>query len=93
MLTRRRPGRESAWPASGSAFITTQGDVELGKSHGLVHKLTGHRIIGGALTASTALFFLNKKFKNDIKRWAKVYQKITKNIETIFAVQTIVKNA
>jgi hypothetical protein len=63
-----------------------------GKSYGLVHKLTGHRIIGGALTASTALFF-NKKFKIAIKRWAKVYQKITKNIETIFAVQTIVKNA
>jgi hypothetical protein len=58
----------------------------------LVHKLTGHRIIGGALTASAALFF-NKKFKFVIKRWAKVYQKITKNIETIFAVRTIVKNA
>ncbi len=92
MLTRRRPGRESAWPASGSAFITTQGDMELGKSHGLVHKLTGHRIIGGALTASTALFF-NKKFKIAIKRWAKVYQKITKDTETIFVVQTSVKNA
>jgi hypothetical protein len=92
MLTRRRPGRESAWPASGSAFITTQGDVGLGESHGLVHKLTGHRIIGGALTASTALFF-NKKFKIAIKRWAKVHQKIIKNIETISAVQTIVKNA
>jgi hypothetical protein len=63
-----------------------------GKSYGLVHKLTGYRIIGGALTASTALFF-NEKFKIAIKRWAKVYQKITKNIETIFAVQTIVKNA
>jgi hypothetical protein len=63
-----------------------------GKSYGLVHKLTGHRIIGGALTASTALFF-NKKFEIDIKRWAKVYQKITKNIETTFAVQTIVKGA
>jgi hypothetical protein len=58
----------------------------------LVHKLAGHRIIGGALTASAALFF-NKKFKLAIKRWAKVYQKITKNIELIFAVQTIVKNA
>jgi hypothetical protein len=63
-----------------------------GESYGLVHKLTGHRIIGGALTASTALFF-NKKFKIDIKRWAKVYQRITKNIGTILAVQTIVKNA
>jgi predicted metal-dependent hydrolase len=52
----------------------------------LVHKLTGHGIIGGALTASAALFF-NKKFKIAIKRWAKVYQKITKNIEPIFAVQ------
>jgi hypothetical protein len=57
----------------------------------LVHKLTGDRIIGGALTASAALFF-NKKFKIANKRWAKVYQKITKNIETIFAVQTIVEN-
>lgn len=66
--------------------------MELGKSYGLVHKLTGHGIIGGALTASAALFF-NKKFKIAIKRWAKVYQKITKNIEPIFAVQTIVKNA
>jgi hypothetical protein len=63
-----------------------------GKSYGLVHKLPGHRIIGGALTASAALFF-NKKFKIDIKRWAKVYQKITKNTETIFAVRTIVKSA
>jgi hypothetical protein len=60
--------------------------------YGLVHKLTGHRIIGGALTASAALFS-NKKFKVAIKRWAKVYQEITKNIELIFAVQTIVKNA
>jgi hypothetical protein len=66
--------------------------VELGKSYGLVHKLAGHRIIGGALTASTALLF-NKKFKIAIKRWAKVYQKITKNIEPIFAVRTIAKNA
>jgi hypothetical protein len=48
-----------------------------GKSYGLVHKLTGDRIIGGALTAPAALFF-NKKFKIAIKRWAKVYQKITK---------------
>jgi hypothetical protein len=58
----------------------------------LVHKLTGHRIIGGALAAPAVLFF-NKKLKNAIKRWAKVYQKITKNTEPIFAVQTIVKNA
>ena len=65
--------------------------MELRELHGLVHKLTGHGIIGGALTASAALFF-NKKFKIAIKRWAKVYQKITKNIEPIFAVQTIVKN-
>jgi hypothetical protein len=63
-----------------------------GKSHGLVHKLTGHRIIGGILTHRAALFF-NKKLKIAIKRWAKVYQKITKNIETIFAVRTIVKFA
>jgi hypothetical protein len=62
------------------------------KSYGLVHKLAGHGIIGGALTAPAALFF-NKKFKIVIKRWAKVYQKITKNMETIFAVRTIVKNA
>jgi hypothetical protein len=53
--------------------------VELRELHGLVHKLTGHGIIGGALTASAALFF-NKKFKIAIKRWAKVYQKITKKI-------------
>jgi hypothetical protein len=66
--------------------------VELGKSYGLVHKLTGHGNIGGALTASTALLF-NKKFRIAIKRWAKVYLKIIQNIETIFAVQTIVKNA
>jgi hypothetical protein len=92
MYTRRRPGRESAWPASGSAFITTLGDVELDNLHGLVHKLTGHRIIGGA-SKQTAPHIFNKKFKIAIKGWAKVYQKITKNIETIFAVQTIVKNA
>jgi hypothetical protein len=72
MLTRRRPRRESAWPASGSAFITTQGDVELGKSYGLVHKLTGHGIIGGA-SKQTAPRIFNKKFKIAIKKWAKVY--------------------
>ncbi len=92
MYTRRRPGGESAWPASGSAFITTQGDVELGKSYGLVHKLTGHRIIGSA-SKQTAPHIFNKKFEIAFKRWAKVYQKIIKNIETIFAVRTIVKNA
>jgi hypothetical protein len=58
----------------------------------LVHKLTGQRIIGGALTASAALFF-SKILEITVKRWAKVYQKITKNIETIFAVRTIVKSA
>jgi hypothetical protein len=72
MLTRRHPGRESAWPASESAFITTQGDVELGKSYGLVHKLTGHRIIGGA-SKQAAPHIFNEKFKIAIKRWAKVY--------------------
>ncbi len=78
MLTRRRPGRESDWPASGSAFITTQGDVELGKSHGLVHKLTGHRIIGGALSASTAIFFNknSKMISKDGPRFTKKSQKI-----------------
>ena len=63
MLTRRRPGRESAWPASGSAFITTQGDVELGKSYGLVHKLTGHGIIGGASKQTAPRIFLTKNSK------------------------------
>jgi hypothetical protein len=92
MCTRRRPGRERAWPASGSAFINTQGDVELDNLHGLVHKLTGHRIIGSA-PKLTAPHIFNKKSKIAIKRWAKVHQKITKNIETIFSVQTIVKNA
>jgi hypothetical protein len=72
MVTQRRPRRESAWPASGSAFITTQGDVELGKSYGLVHKLTGHRIIGGA-SKQTAPQIFSKKFKVAIKKWAKVH--------------------
>ena len=63
MVTRRRPRRESAWLASGSAFITTQGDVELGKSYGLVHKLTGHRIIGGASQQTAPHIFNKKKFK------------------------------
>jgi hypothetical protein len=66
--------------------------VELGKSYGLVLKPTGHRIIGGA-SKQTAPHIFNKKFKIAIKTWAKVYQKITKSIETIFAVRTIVKNA
>jgi hypothetical protein len=66
--------------------------VELGKSYGLVHKLTGHRIIGGASKQAVPHIF-NKKFKIAIKRWAKVYQKIIKNTETISAAQTIVKNA
>jgi hypothetical protein len=62
------------------------------KSYGLVLKLTGHRIIGGASKLTVPHIF-NKKFEIEIKRWAKVYQKITKNIEMIFAVQTIVKSA
>jgi hypothetical protein len=66
--------------------------VSHSESHGLVHKPTGQRIVGGALTHAAALFF-NKKLKIAIKRWAKVYQKITKNIETILAVRTIVKFA
>ncbi len=66
--------------------------MELGKSYGLVHKLTGHRIIGGA-SKQTAPHIFNKKFKIAIKTWAKVYQKIIENIETISAAQTIVKNA
>jgi hypothetical protein len=66
--------------------------VELGKSYGLVHKLTGHRIIGGA-SKQTAPHIFSKKFKIVIKKWAKVYQKIMKIIELISAVQTIVKNA
>jgi hypothetical protein len=66
--------------------------VSHSKSYGLVHKLTGQRVIGGALTHTAALFF-NKKLKVAINRWAKVYQKITKYIKTIFAVQTIVKTA
>jgi hypothetical protein len=67
--------------------------VELGKSYGLVHKLTGHRIIGGASQQTAPHIFNKKKFKIAIKTWAKVYQKIMKNIETISAGQTIVKNA
>jgi hypothetical protein len=52
--------------------------VELRELHGLVHKLTGHGIIGGALTASAALFF-NKNSKlqsNDGPRFTKKSQKI-----------------
>jgi len=30
--------------------------VELGKSYGLVHKLTGHRIIGGASNRQRYIF-------------------------------------
>jgi hypothetical protein len=62
-----------------------------GKSYGLVHKEKGCRFIGGALTHTAPQFI--KKIKIDIKRWAKVYQRITKNIETIFAVRTIAKTA
>jgi hypothetical protein len=65
--------------------------VELGKSYGLVHKLTGHRIIGGA-SKQTAPHIFSKNFKTVIKKWAKVYQKIIKIIEAISAVQTTVKN-
>ena len=78
MVTRRRPRRESAWLASGSAFITTQGDVELGKSYGLVHKLTGHRIIGGASNRQRYMFSAkNSKLQSkDGPRFTKKSQKI-----------------
>jgi hypothetical protein len=66
--------------------------VELGKSYGLVHKLTGHRIIGGA-SKQTAPHTFSKKFKIAIKNGPRFYQKIIKNIEMLHAVQTIVKNA
>jgi hypothetical protein len=66
--------------------------VELGKSYGLVHKLTGHRIIGGA-SKQTALHIFGKKFKIAIKNGPRFYQRIIKNLETTSAVQTTVKNA
>ena len=88
--TRRRPRRESAWPASGSAFITTQGDVELGELYGLVHKLTGHGIIGGASNRQRYMFSAKNQNCNQ-KIGPRFYQRIIKNLETISAVQTIVK--
>jgi hypothetical protein len=66
--------------------------VELGKSYGLVHKLTGHRIIGGA-SKQTAPHICGKNSKSQSKNGPRFYQKIIKNIETLPAVQTIVKNA
>jgi hypothetical protein len=66
--------------------------VELGKSYGLVHKLTGHGIIGGA-SKQTVPHIYSKKFEIAIKNGPRFYQKIIKNLETISAVQTIVKNA
>jgi hypothetical protein len=41
--------------------------VELGKSYGLVHKLTGHGIIGGA-SKQTAPHIFSKKFNIAIKK-------------------------
>jgi hypothetical protein len=66
--------------------------VELGKSYGLVHKLTGHGIIGGASSKQRHIF-IAKNSKLQSKNGPRFYQQIIKNLETISAVRTIVKNA
>jgi hypothetical protein len=66
--------------------------VELGKSYGLVHKLTGHRIIGGASNRQRYTFAAKIQNCNQ-KIGPRFYQRVIKNLETISAVQTTVKNA